>query len=280
MIAAARIVKEEPQSSDEPENESENESENTVDGQESNRSADLTTSTADRQKDDRSTNRPDGNRSANQTISVTDRQEANRKADQTIRMADRLEASRRANQTNNVANRLEANSNVQRSNFLELKCSIRTQLANNLMRLSDILQEEKPLAKKSLKDGRKMTRDSILLLVDLSPFKPSAKSSAQMLKLQATERIDLISHLINIKDAVLSNQEDDEEDESSEEEDDESTEDADEIESLIIETEKIILKLMKLRQESNDLAGGSARSAVEPASKRQRSRWTILNDSS
>ena len=152
---------------------------------------------------------------------------------------------------------------------LSLNRSTRNQLATSLIGLSDILQFNKPIAKQVT---CKEIEDSILRLVNLSPFEPtqSADDSGgldQALKLLRSERSNVINHLVDIKDAVLFGQKVIDEAKR----------------NLITENERMVVRLMKLsREEPSDLACG-AKSAEdaneetnentgEPSSKRQRGR--------
>ena len=154
--------------------------------------------------------------------------------------------------------------------LLNLNRSTRNQLIISLIGLSDTLQCNKPTAKQVTCNE---IEDSILLLVNLSPFEPTANSADdsdgldQALKLLRTERSRMMDHLIDIKDALRSGQK--------------VTDEAKR--SLVTENERMVVQLMKLsREEPSDLVCGDKpaedasedtnENTGEPSSKRQRGR--------
>lgn len=169
-------------------------------------------------------------------------------ANQSTSMADEPTA----NQLSIMANQLENNDSAEQPNLF-LNCSTRIQLISSLVHLSDTLQSSKPIEKERT---CKEINDSILLLVNLTSFNPTQPSASDGLKLSRTERSNLINHLVDFRDAVLSDQK--------------ATDKA----SVISENKKLVNQLMKLpRQETNDLAGGARsvdENTDEPRSKRQR----------
>ena len=92
-----------------------------------------------------------------------------------------------------------------------LSHSARNQLIISLSDLSIILQSSKPITENAKQRIRKMIGESVHLLMDLSPFKPSLSTSGLfermlsgrlMLELSAEKRLRVTSHLIAAGDAV------------------------------------------------------------------------------
>lgn len=152
-----------------------------------------------------------------------------------------------SSQPTKMANQQESNRGTEQP-FLGLNSATRLELITSLIRLTDILQDSEPIKKEST---RKIIENTILLLFNLTPFKPTRPA----LKLPRTDRSSLINHLVDMKDTVLSD----------------SKAIVDVKRRLITENERVVIQLMKLSNpEASDLASGARSENGEPASKRQR----------
>lgn len=160
-----------------------------------------------------------------------------------------------------MANQQEPEENVdQLMLVLNLNHSTRSQLINSLNDLSAILQCYEPIPEDAKQRTCTKIEETILLLVNLSPFEPTQSScsadvfekriSGQLIvQLPKAERSSIVAHLSDIKDVVLH--------------DDKISREAKD--SLVAENKRIIDKLLSLSRKDKNENGD------EPTSKKQRS---------
>ena len=181
-----------------------------------------------------------------------------------------LPAEQASDQTTTMANQQESNVN-RGGEQLKLIYSVRDQLITGLVQLSTILQCNRPLPADEKQRTREKTKESVLLLMDLSPLEmpPPAGDSRWVnqltFELPGAERTRIVTHLMDIMDAVLSDRPISEETKS----------------SLITENKRIIDQLLSLPCKVQDDGIADAKSneeneTGEPPSKKQRGMVNFL----